>query len=148
MDISQLTTREKGAILARLMGWHVDNLRLEANAWKRVIVDAGGNDLGLKPVGGGVRPVETELRPEMIPDLYQLQNLHLARMVFIWVICTLTMDEKLEAFMDEAEEWLKENAYYLLYDSTGFTRGLDRVLKLAITAGLVETPAVTQEARP
>lgn len=141
MKISELTTQEKSFMLARLMGWRIANLPLPGNVWKRVLVDEKDYDLGLVPYGGGITRVEMELKPTKKLDFYQEANMHLAWRVLSWASDTAA--DGLDP--ETANNWIHQIDYLLMdrwRNSTAEevqTEWLDKVLELAIAAGLVES---------
>lgn len=71
-----------------------------------------------------------------LPDgFYATSEMHNAQRIVMWALCNTDLPEQ---FAENVRLWAKENAYYILYDSQGFSRILDVILDFAIEAGMVE----------
>lgn len=128
MNLNDMTDNQKSVMLAKLMGWKVANIPLK-EAYKRVIVDANGNDLGLTPVGGGVKPVEVEISSLKI-NLYEPRHMALAWRVLNWAKANYT-----KLHMSVTKE--HSIAWIFAYEPDGQRIALDKILELAIEAGLI-----------
>lgn len=105
----------------------------------RVLCDAQGNDLGLRPpFGGGVAPKEQKLKPTKLFNLYDPANMALAWRVLNWAGMT--------QFFEDFSKWANArmdltqivvNGQDLPPDRAQKS-WLDKILALAIEAGMVE----------
>ncbi len=137
------TTTEKGqreasVMLAELCGWHIGNIRLESRAWMRVMVDASGTDLGLRPpFGGGLNKKEQELKPTTLFNLYDPANMALAWRVLNWWEWVKSeegggLSEKtFFVGFGDFEAWMK------MLPAEALRRWLDKILSLAVKEGMI-----------
>lgn len=142
MNLNEMGEQEKSVALARLCGWRIDNIPTSTGAaWMRVLCDENGNDLGLRPpFGGGIEKRHVDLKPTKLFNLYDPANMALAWRVGVWAGNNLPND----AISKLNDLWLRRDTYpyevFMWYEPEAQRLWLDKILELAIEAGMTETP--------
>lgn len=80
MNIDEMNDGEKSVMLAKAMGWHVANVPRGVSWYNLYIVDSDGTDVGLRPLGGGIKKGELPMRL----NLYYPANMALAKRTIQW----------------------------------------------------------------
>ena len=128
-DIGKLSKQKKSAMLARVMGWELQLATIGEPRY--AVVDENGKRLAGSlyfSVVDGMGPVEAY--ENLCPKLYSEPNMALAKKVIEWGYGNI------EAF----QVWLHKpgSAIAVLVGAGGFPYALDKILLLAIEAGIIE----------
>lgn len=122
MNINEMTTQEKSEKLYSLVGWKKE----WADFNSMILLDSNG-----KGVGHGL------MKPSVpMPNLYDEKNMALAWRVLNWAEAY----SQLHATGDFYDGWMQllPECLFLLAPTDAQTAWLDKILELAIEAGMIE----------
>lgn len=124
-DISKLEMSEKSEMLVEVMGWQ----KVWASMSDMVLLDGKGRGLGYHTMRSG----------EPMPNIYLHENMPLAWACMRWLCIR---DEEIPSIAgwtiaDEFMTWWEDAKLYNLFSHEAQKRWLDKILELAIEAGLI-----------
>lgn len=137
MDINDLADQEKSALLSKVMGWGIEeeyseDIQKSIAYWTSWISDATGTPIEFPCGDNTIEWTSPAFKPswrEFKLNLYKPANMALAKRVFVWAYVEL---EKARMQFRHGD-W----AFRILLKEEGARWGLDKILALAIEAGLV-----------
>ena len=134
MNISKLSDEQKTDMFAYLCGWR----KVWADNNSMVLLDANGRGVGYRLMRSG----------EALPNLYDVQNMALAWLVLNWASSNKSLHpEERDEMQYKMQEWLTYHVGWLdiLPPADAQRLWLDKILELAIEAGLVDLRAEERE---